>query len=329
MNRLQAWIDRLGRTPVAPLLGYPGTRLTRTSIKLNEFNWGVHAWTLQVIWRRFQPDAVFTLMDLAVEASAIGLQVRFPLFESPTVEFHPVKEQADLDQFKAADILKDGRAYAFIQTIRQLGQILPEEVVKAAYVTGPFTLAGLMMGAEQIALNAILEPNLVHRTLELATSVVTRYAMALESAGADAIVILDPTSVILGPEHFEQFAGKYTRMLIGSLKNAATVYHVCGNTMHLIERFCELGVDGLSLDSAVSLPAVARKVPQDIVLVGNIDPVSVMLHGNPEAVRREVLNLRRAMSDRRSFVLSTGCDLPPETPFENIEAFVQAGKEPL
>jgi len=327
MSKLLDYIESLGRTPIIPLMGYPGTRLTCSSIKLNEFNWGLHAWTLQAMYERFQPDGVFLLMDLAVEASGMGLQVRFPLLESPSVEIHPVQTENDLDQFKAVDILTDGRAYAFIETLKQLRRLLPTDCLRGAYVTGPFTLAGLLCGASDIAMNVILNPNLVHRILELATQVVVRYARALEAAGAQMIMILDPTVVMVGPHHFDEFVAGYVKNLIDALTLAMPIYHVCGDTTHLLERFIALGVQGISLDSMVDMADAANRVPRDVVLMGNVSPVDVMCHQKPQAVRDEVCRIRERMSAYSNFILSTGCDLPREVPFENIEAFLDAGRE--
>ncbi len=324
--RLSNYIQELGRTPVIPLMGYPGAQITRTSIKLNEFNWGVHAWSLQTLYRRFRPDGIFTLMDLAIEASGMGLQVRFPLDESPSVEIHPVSTEADLDQFKAVDVLKDGRAYAFIQTLTQLESILPSGVLRGGYVSGPFTLAGLLCGANDISLNVLLDPELVFRTLELATSVVTRYALALESAGAQMIMILDPTASVLGPKHYQEFAGRFASIIISALQEAAPIYHVCGDTTHLLEHFGRLGA-ALSLDSPVDLAKAAQQLPPDVVVMGNIHPVQTLLKKSPEEVRQAVLRLRESMAPYPNFILSSGCDIPADVPPENLEAFVAAGRE--
>ncbi|NLW50242.1 MAG: hypothetical protein GXY85_05280 [Candidatus Brocadiaceae bacterium] len=327
MPRLLDYIATLGRTPVMPLVGYPAAALTHTSIKLNEFNWGVHAWSLQTLYRKVQPDAVFTLMDLAVEASGVGLQVRFPLHESPSIEIHPVETPADLDQFKAVDILKDGRADAFIKTVQELGQLLPNGVLRGAYVTAPFTLAALLCGANNIAMNVILEPGLVLRTVELATSVVTRYALALEQAGADLIMLLDPTALILGPGRFQEFAGRFVSILAAALQDAAPIYHMCGDTTAFLDEFATLGCAALSLDSAVDFAAAAGRLPDDVVLMGNISPVGVVRNMDPEGVRRQVLALRESMSGHGNFILATGCDVPGDAPFENIEAFMAAARE--
>ena len=86
-----------GRRPVAPLMGYPGLQLTASTVKQNQFNWDLQRRTLVALYERYQPDAMFFLMDLSVEVSALGLLVRFPLHETPSVEEHPVRSVEDLD----------------------------------------------------------------------------------------------------------------------------------------------------------------------------------------------------------------------------------------
>jgi uroporphyrinogen decarboxylase len=99
--------------------------------------------------------------------------------------------------------------------------------------------------------------------------------------------------------------------------------------MHLIEKMVQSGVDALSLDSpetGVNLPEVAELVSQDTVIIGNISPTGVLLNGRPEDVEKEVTELLKSMENYPNFVLSTGCDLPQETPLENIDAFMRTGR---
>ena len=100
--------------------------------------------------------------------------------------------------------------------------------------------------------------------------------------------------------------------------------------MHLIDKMLESRVDAISLDSpkvGVNLPDVARKIEDDTILFGNIDPTGIILGGNPKEVKEEVYKLLQSMDFCRTFVLSTGCDLPQEIPFENIEAFMETGRQ--
>lgn len=249
--------------------------------------------------------------------------MRYPVSDSATVDWHPVKTVSDLEQYKVVDHLYDGRVWVYLQTIRMLSARL--DIPIGSYVIGPFTLAGLMMGANDIAIASIETPEVVVATVNFCENVVIAYAKALQEAGADIITILDPTAGMLSPNAYWQFAGQSVQNLIRQL-DTRTILHVCGDTTRLISNMCRTGAQGLSLDCMVNFPQIAKTVPKDIVLIGNIDPVTTMLQGTPEKVRQDTMELLKAMAPFQNFIPSTGCDLPAETPIENVAEFVRVVK---
>jgi len=323
MMRLIDLVRRSPRRLVIPLAGYPGVQLTRSTVKQNEFNAELQARSLYKLVEHTQPDAVLTMMDLSIEAGALGLPVRYPIAESATVEWHPVKHVKDLEQYKVIDPLYDGRVWVFAEAVRMLREKL--NIPVGVYVIGPFTLAGLMMGANDIALATVDSPDVVMATVNFCEHVVIDFAKALQEAGAEMICILDPTAVILSPASFCQFAGRSIENVVRHL-NTRTILHICGNTTHLLEPMCDTGVQGLSLDSAVSIPHAAQCVPGDVVLIGNVNPVTTMLQGDRLKVRRDTTALLDAMREHENFIMSTGCDLPAETPLPNIVELVETTK---
>lgn len=309
---------------VMPLMGYPGAQLTRSTLKQNGFNSELHYRSIYKLVERFSPDAIFSMMDLSVEAGAVGLQIRYPLEESATVELHPVQQVSDLDDYKVLDPMYDARIRSYIDTTRLMAQGL-KGVTKGAYVIGPFTLAGLMIGASQIAMATIDNPDLVFATLNYVEEVITRYAKELVNAGADLVAILEPTATFLSPKYFTRFSGNYVTRIARRL-DTMTVLHVCGDTTRLVPAMCQVEVQGLSLDSMVDFTKAAPRLPSEMVLIGNLDPVSVMVNESPEGVRQAVRTMLDDMAPYENFILSTGCDLPYETPLENIQAFMEEGR---
>ncbi len=322
MNLIDQVIAHPGRM-VVPLMGFPGTQLTHSTIWQNEFNARMQFETIAALVDRFKPDAAFFMMDLAVEAGAIGLPVVFPQNESPTVKHHPVHTIADLDQFRAIDVLYDGRVRTYISVMEQMAAAL--DIIKGAYVIGPFTLAGLMMGATELAIATIERRDLVHAAATLATEVIIPYGQALVAAGADTVCILEPTATFISPHAFDEFSGHYVRQIFEALDTIG-ILHICGDTQHLIEPMCATGAQGLSLDAPLDFPAAIAQMPEDVVLIGNLDPVRVMTNGSPAEVRAATHKLLEDMAPYPNFILSTGCDLPPETPLDNIAAFMEAGR---
>ena len=315
---------------MAPLAGFPGVEMIGSTIKVAQQNFGEHYKAIRRLVDTFRPDLVFPLMDLSVEANALGRYTIFPRDESATVP----KDRfniGELERLSEINITFDSRLMGFVETLRMMSVSLPPGVLKGAYVVGPFTLAGLMMGADDTVMSTMLDPAALHRLCHFTTERIQEYIQLLLAAGADVICVLEPTAVMLSPEQFSEFSAIYIRHITTSFKysRANFVYHTCGNTMHLLEKMARAGVHGVSLDSrdmGVDLPAAARRLPEDIVVIGNISPATTMRFGTPEDVTREVRELLAQMEPFPNFVLSTGCDLPQETPIANIQAFMDAGR---
>jgi len=326
----EAYTDN--RRLIAPLVGFPGCKLVNTTLKVAQQNHGVHFACVNALVELLQPDIAFMLMDLSVEANALGLPVRFPVDQSSSVEHHPVDNLDELDSLLSINILQDARIQSYIQTIEMMSMGLGKDISKCAYVVGPVTLAGLLETAERVAMDSILAPDRLNKLCSFSTKIIEKYSHAMINAGADIICILEPTASILGPKEFRKFSGCYISHIIESYKysNVETVYHTCGNTMHLIEEMASTGVAALSLDSpesGIDMPKAAEMVPENVIIVGNVNPTSVLSYGSVEKVKRVTTELLEQMRPYPNFMLSTGCDLPPETPIENMKAFMQAGRD--
>lgn len=319
-----------GRRLVVPLLGFPGLSMVGSTVKIAQQNYGEHFKVVRKLAEEFQPDLILPLMDLAVEANALGRHTVFPKSESATVvkdEFTP-QDRAAVAQ---VNVSFDTRLQGYVETLKLMGLGLPAGMLRGAYVVGPYTLAALLMGADEAAMATILKPEELLENCRFTTEVIQQYTRMLIGAGAQVICVLEPSAVMLGPDIFWQFSSQFVRHIVESCcyTGVSTIYHTCGNTMHLLEKMAESGVDGVSLDSpdvGVDLPEVARRLPESVVVIGNINPTGAILSGTPEQVEHEVVALLDAMTPYPNFVLSTGCDLPQETPLNNIRAFMRAGR---
>jgi uroporphyrinogen decarboxylase len=320
-----------GRRLVVPLMGFPGVEYIHSNIKLAQQNSREHYKAVKKLVELFSPDAIFPLMDLAVEANAVGRYVIFPKEDSATVPKDSFSVK-DLDRLREINIVFDSRLMGYVETIKLMKIGLPENIVKGAYVIGPYSLAALLMGADDAAMASVLDPGTLHQVCDFTTEVIQQYARLLISAGAELICILEPSAVMLGPDQFYEFSAAYVKYINDSCKYSGvnSVYHTCGNSMHLVDQMVKSGVNGLSLDSddvGVRFDVLAKRLPPDIVLIGNINPASTMLFGKPQDITRAVYTLLDKMKPYPNFILSTGCDLPQETPEENIRAFMDAGRK--
>jgi len=97
----------------------------------------------------------------------------------------------------------------------------------------------------------------------------------------------------------------------------------------LIDPMLKSDVKALSLDSTaagVDLPAIAEKVGSDVLLIGNLNPTGNILKGTAKQVAEDTEKLLKSMDHFPNFLLSTGCDLPKQTPIENIKSFMDVAR---
>lgn len=309
---------------IIPLMGVNGIHLTNTTLLENLSNADVQYETLKQLITKFKPDGIFAMMDLTVEAQALGLKINLSDNESPSVGEHSVKTLADLEKVKENWKGINGRMGVFIDVIKKLSE--NSSIINGAYVSGPLTLAGELMGVNELMMNTILEPDLVKDFLDFAVEVISDYTKALFNAGADVVCVLEPTAMMLSPQVYEEFSLTPFKKIIENVDHKPVILHICGDTTHLVEQMGTSGAMGLSLDSQVNMVDTLEKIPENVFLIGNLNPVDVFLNCTPEEVVEATKTLKDATKDYNNFILSSGCDLPIVTSDENLEAFMSAAR---
>ncbi|MDZ7796863.1 MAG: uroporphyrinogen decarboxylase family protein [Candidatus Marinimicrobia bacterium] len=318
-----------GERIVAPLLGFPAVKAAGTTIKLAQQNAGEHMKVMRRIRKTWEPDVIFTLMDLSVEANALGRETKFPADEAATVIDFDYDKKRDLPLFTSVDILDDARLRSYVETQRRMKKEFPGDILRGAYVTGPYTLAGLIMGAENAAMQSMAEGKVFHELCKVCCNKILDYTRLLIEAGAQLIAVLDPSAMMLSPDKFREFSIGYVKPIIKLCHehDAGMILHVCGDTMHLLEEMNNSGADALSLDADVDFSKAAEVIDENMVLIGNLCPTGKIMTASPHDVQAEVENLLAAMRDVPNYILSTGCDLPPEVPEKNVTAFMRTARK--
>jgi len=334
---------------VVPLLGYPGLNLTKATVRQVLSNADTHYETIHACVEAFCPDAIFSLMDLTVEAEALGAKITISENQPPSVVAHIISTEDDIKTCRIPDPAVDGRMPLFVKVMEKMKKHL--HIPRGAYVIGPLTLAGEIAGVKNVMKMLIRQSTFVETLLELTAEVSTRYARRLVNAGADIICILEPTAALISASHFSKFSRPYVEAISTSV-NAVTVLHICGNTTPIIPEMIKTQVNGISIDSAVDIIHVLGQTNNKMAVIGNLDPIKAMVFDPPEKIREKVLQLRTQAAQCETalisechkgfgemhesmtgihcnFILSTGCDLPPEVPVENVRAFMEAGREPI
>jgi uroporphyrinogen decarboxylase len=210
-----------------------------------------------------------------------------------------------------------------VETARVLSRQVTR-VPKGFFTIGPFTLAGQIVGVQQLLIATSESMAAVRSLIENCTITVANYARLLEQTGVDFLVMADPTSSLISVEDFQEFARTPIQQIVKSISKEL-ILHICGRSGHLLEQMVATGVAGISLDQNVALADAVRAVPSDVLVFGNYPPANLAIEDR-STVRTNVQRMLSAVSACENVVASTGCDIPSTTSPEIVQEFVQAAK---
>jgi len=311
-----------------PILSFPGIQLISATVSELVHNSKLQAKCMKAVADRWDTLAAVSLMDLSVEAEAFGSNVRFSEVEVPAVISAIVKSDDDLANLKIP-VIGDGRTACYVDTIKEAKKTITDRPVFAGII-GPFSLAGRLMDLTDIMYLCYDEPDLVHGVLEKVTQFQITYSIAMREAGADGIIIAEPASGMLSPQLIGEFSTPYVKRIIDGVEtnNCIFIYHNCGNsTLTLTKEILDTGAKAFHFGNAIDLSEMLMLIPKDRVVMGNVDPAEQFRAGTPESVREATQDILSKCGKATNYILSSGCDIPPASPIENIDAFFTAAAE--
>lgn len=266
--------------------------------------------------------ASVSMMDLSLEAEAFGSTVHFSDDEVPTVTGSIVNSEEDADALKVPEI-GAGRTQIYIDAIEKSVKLIEDRPVFAG-VIGPFSLAGRLMDVSEAMIYCYDEPDMVHTVLEKVSEFPINYINAYKAVGANGVLMAEPLAGLLSPSLEEEFSCEYVKKIVAATQTDEFLvgYHNCGNcTVQQIHSIVENGCRMMHFGNAIDMADMMPKIPSNIVAMGNVDPAGQFRNGTPESVKSATIELLERCGSYPNFVVSSGCDIPPLSPWENIQAF--------
>jgi uroporphyrinogen decarboxylase len=322
--RLCDLVNIAGRRMIFLLVGIVMARLNNTTLKQNILDPELAAQSLARTTEFLETEYAFSSVpDISAFAESYGCEVKILEDAVPIVTKHSVADLDDLVRLEQSGPQWHDRLMNSFAVLESMTKQFT--VFNLVLGGGPFSMAGILHGVEELCRKTIKDPAFVERILEFCTNISIMAAQMLVSAGADIIYLGDPTGGLLSRDHYERYAAPYIKRVAESV-DVPTVLHICGRTTHIIEPMCATGVQGISLDSMVDMPSIVSRVPSDVVIIGNLDPVGPLLTGTAEQTAAATTALLDSMRDVPNYMFSAGCEVALETPPENIRAMVDTVK---
>jgi len=310
-----------------PILSFPGAKILNVTVDELVKDGHLQALCMESIAKKYDMGMAVSLMDLSVEAEAFGSPVQFETEEVPTVREALIHDEEEAEELKVPAV-GAGRTGECVKGIREACERITDRPVFAGII-GPYSLAGRLIDMTEIMILCYEEPEMVETVLEKATEFLIAYAKAFKDAGANGVVMAEPAAGLLSPSLMEEYSNPYVKKVREAVEDDSFVvmYHNCGKIEPLLGQIQEVDAKAYSFGNAIDMEKALQVIPQDRLVIGNIDPAGVLRNGTPEVVREETRKLLERCSKYPNFVIASGCDIPPMTPFENMDAFFETIEE--
>lgn len=275
-------------------------------------------------------DAVFALFDTCVEAEAAGCRLLYRENLYPAVQTHLLTPRSNLEAAAVPDPFQAGRMPEILAALRILRRETWGKTLVVGCVIGPMTLAAQLLDLETALFTAVDHPERFERVLDYAVEIISAFGRAQVEAGAHLPLVFDPAASpeVVPPAFFREFILPRYRRIFATLKNAGAVFnwlHIAGRVLPILPYYREMGVDIGNFDYCVH-PVQAAEAAPLLCLDGNLKSAT-FITSEPQAIREESRQIIALFADRGGFILSSGCEIPPESNPDNITALVAAARE--
>jgi uroporphyrinogen decarboxylase len=295
----------------------------RVGLSLHQlFRDAEHATALSLLPRRFGVDAIILYQDILTPLEPMGAD--FDFSPGPALAA-PVRSE---DGVRALGAFDPGAALPFIrQEIATIRRALGGELPLLGFAGAPFTLAAFLIEGESPAAMprtlafAAEQPRAFQELMARLTRMTVDYLNYQAECGADAVQLFESVGDVIPAPLYERYAQpSHEQIMAGLRPGLPAILFVKGSPFP--EAMARTGAAAVSVSHTADLRRILASAP--VAVQGNVDN-RTLAQGTAEEVAAAV-RACIAQGGGRGHILNLNHGVLPETPFENVLAFIAAAR---
>jgi len=206
--------------------------------------------------------------------------------------------------------------------------------VVTACTHGSFNILGLFRKLEDVLTDPLKDEGFYREMVAYFLPCLIQRARKMVEAGADVIEVAGHWTGQVGPKTFQKYILENENRLAKAIHEmgALVLYHNCGDAAKIMRFYNDLEIDCWGYLTPppfadVVLEEALAVLRPTLTLRGNIDQVDFLMKATPQQVREKVREVLTKVVPRGNWILSTTDFFFDGTPYENIRAFAEAGRE--
>jgi uroporphyrinogen decarboxylase len=206
--------------------------------------------------------------------------------------------------------------------------------IVTACTSGSFNILGLFRKLEDVLTDPHNDEGFYREMVAYFLPGLIQRAKKMVEAGADVIEVAGHWTGQVGPKTFQKYILENENQLAKAIHEmgALVLYHNCGDAAKIMRFYNDLEIDCWGYltpppHADVILEEALAVLRPTLTLRGNIDQVSFLMTATPEQVKDRVREVLSKVMPRGNWILSTTDFFFDGTPYANIRALAEAGRE--
>ncbi len=251
---------------------------------------------------------------MIVEAEPLGAKVQIgdKLVEERVIEYNSNPLEQIMETYSV--IPKNENRMNVV--LNAIGELKNSKVPVIGNITGHISTATSAVDPLIMLKMLRKEPERAYSFFKFINNYLIEYAKESINAGADVIVISDPTATgeILGGKNFSRFAVPLYKEIIDAIHslNVPVIVHICGKANTIIEGLNLINADGYSFDSMVNMRSTKSMLSGR--LMGNVS--TQLLHTGE---KDKIISITKNCIDSGVDIISPACGLSMGTSIDNLK----------
>lgn len=234
----------------------------------------------------YDHDAVSVISDPYREASAFGAKITFDGDSSPKAD-KLITCMEDVEKLEIPDVYVHERTLDRINGVKLFREKLGNPFPIIGWIEGPIAETADLCGVSETMMNMIMEPDMVKALMQKCLQMGKNFALAQIEAGANIIGVGDALCSQISDEMYDEFVQPLHKELFAFIHEHGAIVklHICGNITHILPSLAQTDVDIVDADWMVDVAEAHRILGNEVVVCGNLDPVTVVMDGSRELIK--------------------------------------------
>ena len=324
------WLTEMGSGKAVrflPVYYYPELKSAGFTAEetLKEGGAGKMAAVMKAACERYpEIGAAMTALDVTVDPEAFGCEVMYDRDAAPHVVSAVVDRKGNGLETLVVPDSHAGRQDLHYEAVRAFKELMPDKPV-FGNLLGPFTMAASVMLLKDAMICVMKKQEIMRQVVTKCTAFIKARAKAYKEAGADGLFLDEACSGIIPPPLSAEFSAAYIKEIVDEVQTPdfPVMYHNCGNIRDMKDSIFSTGCRIYSFGNMIDLEPMLREAPAGCLITGNLDPTKLEKDA-PDEIYAETLAMLEKYGSYPGYVFSPGCDCPPGTKAENLEAMLRA-----